>query len=92
MEEAKIKVTLHLRPAAAAILSQYAGDRHRGEFVSDLLDAQRARDEAEGARLAALEARKTAAKATRKAAETTWAAALRRKPKKRASKHSGGRK
>jgi len=42
-----VKVTLHLTPEAARILHQYAGDRNRGFFVSQLLVAQRRVDDLE---------------------------------------------
>lgn len=47
MEEGtqNVKVTLHLSPEAARILHQYAGERNRGYFVSQLLLAQRQQDE-----------------------------------------------
>lgn len=41
----KVSVNLHLTPEAAEILRQYAGDRNRGKFVSQLLIAQRQRDD-----------------------------------------------
>ena len=44
----KVKVTLHLTPEAARILHQYAGERNRGLFVSQLLQEQRKRDDIEG--------------------------------------------
>jgi len=40
-----VSVNLHLTPEAAEILRQYAGDRNRGKFVSQLLIAQRQRDD-----------------------------------------------
>jgi hypothetical protein len=43
----KVPVTLHLTPDAARILRQYAGERNRGRFVSDLLVQQRMRDDLE---------------------------------------------
>lgn len=46
-----VKVTLHLTPEAAAILHQYAGERGRGFFVSQLLLAVRRNDDLEGERL-----------------------------------------
>jgi len=48
-----VKVTLHLTPEAAEILSQYAGERSRGYFVSQLLMALRHADDLEGERIAA---------------------------------------
>ena len=50
MEEGNVKVTLHLSPEAARILHQYAGERNRGFFVSQLLLAQREQDEKEAQR------------------------------------------
>ena len=50
MEEWKVQnvsVNLHLTPEAAEILREYAGDRNRGKFVSQLLVAQRQRDDLE---------------------------------------------
>jgi len=48
-----VKVTLHLTPEAAEILSQYAGERSRGYFVSQMLVALRQSDDLEGERIAA---------------------------------------
>lgn len=53
MEDWKVEnvsVNLHLTPEAAKILRQYAGERNRGKFVSQLLMAQRERDELEAKR------------------------------------------
>lgn len=44
----KVPVTVHLTPEAAKTLLQYAGPRNRGRFLSDLIMAQRRRDELEG--------------------------------------------
>ena len=49
----KVKVTLHLTPEAARILHQYAGERNRGLFVSQLLHEQRKRDDLERQAVAA---------------------------------------
>lgn len=68
----KVKLTVHVTAEAAGILFAYAGDRNRGEFLSQLLIAQRARDEL--ARVAAEEVATTAAEASRKAAEAAKAA------------------
>lgn len=43
----KVPVTLHLTAEAAHILLQYAGERNRGFFVSQLLVEQRRRDDLE---------------------------------------------
>jgi hypothetical protein len=56
-----VTVNLNLTPEAAVILKQYAGERNRGRFVSELLVQQRKRDEREAQRLrdkAALDAQK----------------------------------
>lgn len=91
----KVKLTVHVTAEAAGILFAYAGDRNRGEFLSQLLIAQRARDDAEGVRVAAELARKAAAEAARKAHEATAAARVASGPSKgpqRRSKRHGGRK
>jgi hypothetical protein len=67
-----IKVTLHLTPEAAHILHQYAGDRNRGYFVSQMLLEQRRRDDLESEVIAALakeQAAKQVAEAVRDARE-----------------------
>lgn len=56
----KVAVTLHLTEEAARILHDYAGERNRGRFISQLLVAQRIADDLEGERVA-LEAKKAAA-------------------------------
>lgn len=61
----KVVVTLSLTAEAADVLRQYAGERNRGRFLSDLIMAQRRRDEAE-ASIAATEAKR---QATERAAE-----------------------
>jgi len=75
----KVKVTLNLLPEAAQILSQYASERTRGDFVSGLLLAQRSADDAEGARLfVELQTQRQAADATVKRAQEAAAAAVAR--------------
>lgn len=64
-----VKVTLHLTPEAARILQQYAGERNRGFFVSQLLLSQRKRDDAE-AQAAAVEAKRLAAERAAEAARS----------------------
>jgi hypothetical protein len=49
--EENVTVNLSLTPEAARILSQYAGERSRGKFVSALLVAQRQRDDQEAERI-----------------------------------------
>ena len=48
----KVVVTLSLTAEAADVLRQYAGERNRGRFLSDLIMEQRRRDEEEGQRIA----------------------------------------
>ena len=48
----KVPVTVHLTREAAAILYQYAGERNRGYFLSQMLVALRQRDIEEGERVA----------------------------------------
>jgi len=66
----KVPVTIHLTEEAAKILYQYAGERNRGRFLSELLVQQRRRDNAEAEAVAA-EAKRMAAV---KAAEAATAA------------------
>ncbi len=40
-----VSVNLHLTPDAARILSEYASQRNRGQFISQLLILQRQRDD-----------------------------------------------
>jgi len=61
-----VKVTLHLSAEAAKILYDYAGDRNRGYFISQLLIAQRRADDAEGKRVAEEAKRVRAARAREK--------------------------
>lgn len=66
----KVPVTLHLTVEAANILLQYAGERNRGFFISQLLVEQRRRDDIEGqavAAAAAAEAARNAVEAARRA-------------------------
>ena len=86
-----VKVTLSLTPEAAAILYQYAGERNRGYFVSQLLKARRDRDEAEAELLAAEDAARIAAEAAEKAQKAVAATWTVNMPRKRAKRH-GGRK
>lgn len=72
-----VKVTLHLSPEAAEILRQYAGERNRGYWLSQVILAQRQRDDAEGERIA-LELK---AQAARQAAQKATEAAQRARDK-----------
>lgn len=56
----KVPVTMHLTEEAAKILYQYAGERNKGRFVSQLILEQRRRDIEEGEFVAA-QAKKAAA-------------------------------
>lgn len=49
----KVKVTVNLTAEAAQLLYQYAGERNRGRFLSDLIMNQRRIDDAERARIRA---------------------------------------
>jgi len=94
----KVKVTLNLLPEAAEILSQYASERTRGEFISGLLLAQRRADDAEGARLFALaQSQRQAAQATAQRAAEAVTGAVREKytipgPSRSSRKSRKGRK
>ena len=48
-----VPVTVHLTPEAVGILRQYASERTKGRFLSELLIAQRRRDEREAERIRA---------------------------------------
>lgn len=64
----KVPVTMHLTEEAAKILYQYAGERNKGRFVSQLILEQRRRDDLEGEALA-VEAKKRAAAKSAESAE-----------------------
>lgn len=53
MQHEKVKVTVHLTAEAAGILRDYASERSRGMFLSQLLVAQRVADDKEGQRVLA---------------------------------------
>jgi len=88
----KVKLTVHVTEEAAGILFAYAGERNRGEFLSQLLIAQRVRDDAEGLRVAAEVARLQAAEAVQKAVEASAASRAASSTQKRAKRRYGGRK
>ena len=56
----KVAVTMHLTEEAAKLLYQYAGERNKGRFVTQLILEQRRRDNEEG-ELLAEQAKKAAA-------------------------------
>ena len=63
----KVAVTMHLTEEAAKLLYQYAGERNKGRFVSQLILEQRRRDNEEGEFVAAQAKKAAAEKAARDA-------------------------